>query len=66
MIEKNKLAELIDGYAIAKSSGNASLLELSLSSLKSAIDSIYSDDFSEPALEETSELEPVESEVSGE
>lgn len=43
MIEKNKLAELIDGYAIAKSSGNSSLVELSLEALKAAVDTLYVD-----------------------
>lgn len=51
MIDKNKLAELIDGYAIAKSSGNASLLELSLSSLKGAIDSLYEEQIPEAPIE---------------
>jgi hypothetical protein len=41
MVDKNKLAELIDAYAIAKSSGNASLLEMALDRLKVAVDSLY-------------------------
>lgn len=43
MVNKDKLAELIDAYAIAKASNNKTLLELSVDSLKSAIDSIYTE-----------------------
>lgn len=43
MINKDKLAELIDAYAVAKASNNKTLLDMTVVVLKEAIDSIYSD-----------------------
>lgn len=43
MITKDKLAELIDAYAIAKASNNRTLLDMSVETLKQAIDSLYVD-----------------------
>lgn len=55
MIDKNKLAELIDAYAIAKSSGNVSLLEMALDRLKTAVDSLYQSTESIESTESTDE-----------
>ena len=56
MIEKNKLAELIDAYAIAKASGNSSLLQMALDSLKEALDSVYEQPSESPISSEQAPL----------
>lgn len=56
MIEKNKLAELIDAYAIAKASGNSSLLQMALDSLKEALDSVYEQPSESPISSEQTPL----------
>lgn len=56
MIEKNKLAELIDAYAIAKASGNSPLLQMALDSLKEALDSVYEQRSENPTSSEQTSL----------
>jgi hypothetical protein len=56
MIEKNKLAELIDAYAIAKASGNSPLLQMALDSLKEALDSVYEQPPQQPVSSEQAPL----------